>query len=53
MNEDGYYHFTMPSTADEVTLTVSEKSMVAFASAPFVGDYLGFELWNNGNGTDK
>lgn len=51
MNEDGYYSFTMPSTADKVTLTVSEKNMVAFASAPFLGDYLGLELWDNGYGS--
>lgn len=51
MNEDGYYHFTMPSTADEVTITVIEKNLVAFASAPFLGDYLGFELWDNGFGS--
>lgn len=50
LESDGYYSFTMPkvkpSTVLEITLV--EKDMSLFASAEFVGSYLGVEIYGTG-----
>ncbi len=37
--EDGYYHFTLPSLDNGVTITVSEYNLTAYKDYNFVGEY--------------
>lgn len=52
VNEDGYYSFTMP-VADDVTITVTESDMTKFVGYPFIGSYIGDNLYNNATKTDQ
>ena len=51
--DDTYYRFKMPLEDDlGVTVTVVEKDLTKFADAPFLGTYLGRNIWSGSKTTD-
>ena len=51
--DDTYYRFKMPLEDDlGVTVTVVEKDLTKFADAPFLGTYLGRNIWSGSNTTN-
>lgn len=51
--DDTYYRFKMPLEDDlGVTVTVVEKDLTKFANAPFLGTYLGRNIWSGSKTTD-
>ncbi len=49
LEDDGYYSFTMPQVdlSKTLTITITEKDMTLFTDAPFIGNYLGVELYSS------
>lgn len=51
--DDTYYRFKMPLEDDlGVTVTVVEKDLTKFADAPFLGTYLGRNIWRGSTTTE-
>ncbi len=50
--EDGYYVFSMPR-ADTVTISVTEKNIAMFLDAPFIGTYLGLNVFGSSSTPTK
>lgn len=45
-NEDGYYSYEITGDSDLFFVRVEEKDMTAYADAPFLGSYLGVEIYD-------
>ena len=52
-NAEGYYTFEMPEVDTGVTITVTEKDLTAFLDYPFVGSYLGDNIYGTSTSTGK
>lgn len=51
-DDQGYYSFTMPIAGGETTVTVQESDLTKFMGYPFIGSYIGDNLYDGRTGTN-